>query len=204
MKSSYIYYIQLAAFFALVLESVGCVPSGRVPTCEIRNVLPRLTPVGAIDCGDLDVPWVNSPSNLDRRVVCANDAIGAQSPFVLRLPGVVPNPACQGGRGFCGGLIGVRGAFVGSLVNGRYRVIHYRDGDTHPHTDSTQDSGVVDAGPGDYPLTVVRQECEPDPLARLHIVSPNTAVLSILCPVNGGTDSTEIVTLPRVESCPAP
>jgi hypothetical protein len=193
---------QKACLLLLVFVLPTCQPNGwRQPACPLPPVLPQFVPAGAVDCGEAQLDLLPDFTINPRFFDCANAAIARRSPFVQRLLNPVgPNPMCSG-SGFCPPLLGVTAAYVGSLVDGRFRLTIYFEGQVVLPPDSTQDAGA-DAGQGS-PLTLVRRECFPANGATLRQTSPQYPIISIQCDV-GGSDLVEFVTMPMIASCPHP
>jgi hypothetical protein len=163
----------------------GCAPSPSVE-CVTRNVPADRIPLEAVDCGSLYIAGtdgVNSVENPET-LACANRAISASVPFVVRRNEVVSTTNC-GSTGMCPLVRAAVSAWIGDTIDGSYAITQLFDG--------------ADPSIPSMPLRMRTRSCAPSAGATLRLVSPSTRRISLLC--RDGMTSVELDELPSVSAC---
>ncbi len=176
---------RLGAFFITLIAASGCAPPP--VECVTRNVLADRIPREALDCGSLyiaAVAGVNSIENPET-LACANRAIAAAVPFVVRRNEVIGSSNC-GSSGLCPLVRGAVSAWVGDTVDGSYTV--------------TQVFDSADVAAPAMALRAHMRSCVPMAGATLRLVSPSVPRVSIQCS-NTGAGPVELDELPAEPLC---
>ena len=175
----------LRALFLTLIAASGCAPPP--VECVTRNVLEDRVSRDALDCGSFSIATVDGVSSIENpeTLDCANRAIAAAAPFVVRRDAVVGVSNC-GSSEMCPLVRGAVSAWIGDTVGGSYTV--------------TQVFDSADVAAPSMALRAHLRSCAPMAGATLRFVSPSSRLVSIQCS-SAGAGPVELDELLAESSC---